>query len=302
MGGITAPVEAPEVEEPTPAVPPEQEQEAPPEGEAPDSGAPPADEAEEPELSLADALKQLAEADPEKAVELREALGLSESPEQIIEWELEQSRQERSGQTPWAIQNEQAQEQRAAADIAQYVNSLNPAIKDRLERVLEGKLDAGELSLNGPEIVRGLMPLLQHAMEARRYSAWTAARVSIREAVEEHPVYRHMSKDEREQFRAALQAWDLGTATQWALQAAMRAAPEEVKKAAQADADKKLKGAAAYQNVMTALGKNGRKVTAGADANATNIRTMADADAAYAEDRISHNQYKAFRERLMKAI
>ena len=302
MGGITAPPEAPEVEEPTPplAVPQEQEQDS--SEEEPDSGALPADEAEEPELSLADALKQLAEADPEKAAELREALGLSESPEQIIEWELEQARQERSGQTPWAIQNEQAQEQRAAADIAQYVNSLNPAIKDRLERVLEGKLDASELSLNGPELVKGIMPLLQHAMEARRYSAWTAARVSIREAVEEHPVYRHMSKDEREQFRAALQAWDLGTATQWALQAAMRAAPEEVKKAALADADKKLKGAEAYQNALAALGKNGRKVTAGASDKANNIRTMADADAAYSEDRISHDQYKAIRERLMKAI
>ena len=220
----------------------------------------------------------------------------------------ERSKTERSGRWNQALAYHQQQPALARQTIAGTLQDLNQRIQEAAadlgKDALEGReIDPKRLSFDPAGWADLLLPVIAQAQEAERFLVREATHSILSDALEGLVSHRHLTADERKEYQAAMAVGDYTKALRLHDPAGIRAAPAEAAKKAK---DEATKDAGLLEKLLKAqamMPRNGkRSLTGGGGADVSNIRTMADADAAYSEDRISHDQYKAIRERLMKAI
>lgn len=276
-GGAAPPAVAPPELAPVPG---EEQEQPPPVEEEGASGAPPEDEGEgEPEASLADRIKayldELETVDPEKAKAEREQMGLGQPDvsDERFTWELEQAQQERGQEFGQAVANwsQYGGSQQNATDptptaayyaLVNQIDGINQLFQHEIERFKDGKRESLDgLAVDAQREAEKLLPFIQGTQIAWGELQRTGNRVLVRTALEGHSSYRHLSADERKQQKQLLQAGRAQDAITMQLDAALKAAPEHIKKQAEQEAAKKTGLLKERAKIEELLGRNGKRTS-----------------------------------------
>ena len=260
----TPPVETPEI--PGEAVPaPEQEQ---PEGEKPEGvSETPEKEDEVPTLEqMREAnlgqIKEWAESDPDAAKLLAERFGekVEDVGEEKLAWERERGQAERLQRWNTALSTYQQHTPEAIeTQLSNYLDRLNTnllqAAQD-LEKGVEGATAAG-VQIDAAAIAKAITPLIRSGQDAAYNVVGASVNSTIVGALTSHAAYSHLTSEERTKFTEAVTSGKYDEAITLQLDAAIRAAPEEAKKTAKADADAAAELIEKATNFKLGLGKKG---------------------------------------------
>ena len=290
--------------EPEQAVPPEQADEA-------DSGAPAKeDEATQPP-SLGDIraqtlaqIEELRESDPELAAELTKRFGekAEDLTEERAKWDLERGQEQRNKVWQEATMGfSRFRPEAARADLVNALTQLNEQVQDAASELSDGRItDPKQVRFDPAGWADYLLPIITGGQDAASnlVLAWTKS-VTFG-ALEGHVAHRHLTAEERKQYREYETQGKIEDALKLHLDAAIRAAPAEATKKAKEEAAKEAGLLEAYRKTQEALGsRNGKKSLTGAGSNTVGYANINDAEEAYLTSKISHEQYKAIREKLL---
>jgi hypothetical protein len=306
--GPVAP-EAPEVpgqgEEPTKPV---SEREPAPAGveSGAETGEEPPEEQPTTEAAVAQFLErigEIAESDPEMAQKLYEKLPqeLRDShrgPEAERE-ELDRERTQREvGDGRRAVlETSQRQMTSAQQTIQKWAKDTADAAAKGAADIRDGKSEGVDL-LDEKKLQEDFSGALSAGMGMGSDYASRLAGFAMLDALYSHPSARHLTSEDRTRLKEAagkpLEDW---TKTVFAvgLDAALRSAPEEIRRSERAKAEKDSGLARQLTDAMAAMpSDNGRKLQPSAEPGVSNIE---DADAAYLDGKITHEQYAKLREK-----
>lgn len=249
---------------------PEVEDEAVPQAEEPADEVVPAEEEVDPGQAVLDALAELEEANPELAQKLRERYQPDETAfdEERFREELGQSKEQRQNYLIQTYRSQQAwlPQQVAQAGLGWFDEEVAKPLAEQAKKLRDE--GAGELQLPRQQFAEVLSEAAQEARSAERAFNTAAFVSSAMDAIEDHQAWRHVPRAQRQDIRKAFGAKPPNEAVALAIKtladAAIAAAPENVKAEAKAEADKTLKQAEAMKKLLDAVGSNGaRKLRGG---------------------------------------
>ena len=181
------------------------------------------------------------------------------------------------------------------------LTQLNEQVQDAASELSDGRItDPKQVRFDPAGWADYLLPIITGGQDAASnlVLAWTKS-VTFG-ALEGHVAHRHLTAEERKQYREYETQGKIEDALKLHLDAAIRAAPAEATKKAKEEAAKEAGLLEAYRKTQEALGsRNGKKSLTGAGSNTVGYANINDAEEAYLTSKISHEQYKAIREKLL---
>lgn len=281
-------VPAPELERP-----PEEVETAEPEGA----------EEEAPPDALTQAIEEIAELakeDPEAAARLREKLGIKEEGVEELQarFELEQGRQYRQQTLEgYAAQAAQFSEPNMRQAWGNWTQALARQVNAAAKEIAAGNREDATIMADTQRLTDSIVGYAAQA--ASNHAAYTQAamQATVLEALESSPIHPHLSAEDRQSIQLAMNHPNPLEAIYYLIgiyaNAGVQAAPTEVRKRAEQDAEKRAKVAERVTSIMEKLPK-GRKpqVTPG---GTSGISNLGQADDAYLAGRISIEQYRQLR-------